>query len=184
MKIYTKTGDQGETSLLGGERVSKTNLRIEAYGTVDELNAWVGVLRDSIDDQKAIHEQLIYIQDKLFTAGSRLATHPDNKRSFPLPEMTEEHIEMLEKAMDEMDAELPPMKNFVLPGGHAAVSHAHVCRTVCRRAERRVIALQQHEKTDEIIARYLNRLSDFFFVLSRFVALKNNVQETPWKPAK
>lgn len=183
MKIYTKTGDKGETSLLGGERVSKTNLRIEAYGTVDELNAWVGVLRDSLQDAP-INEQLVFIQDKLFTAGSRLATHPDNKRNFPLPELTEEHIEMLEKAMDTMDAELPPMKNFVLPGGHPVVSNAHVCRTVCRRAERRVIDLQQREGTNEIIARYLNRLSDYFFVLSRFAALKNNVRETPWKPAK
>lgn len=183
MKIYTKTGDKGETSLLGGERVSKTNMRIEAYGTVDELNAWVGVLRDSIQNQR-IMEQLIFIQDKLFTAGSRLATHPDNKRNFSLPDLKDEHIEMLEKAMDEMDAELPPMKNFVLPGGHPAVSNAHVCRTVCRRAERRVIDLQQNEKVDEIIGRYLNRLSDYFFVLSRFLALENNAAETPWKPAK
>lgn len=182
MKIYTKTGDKGETSLLSGERVEKTNARIEAYGTVDELNAWVGVLRDSIQDE-TVNSQLTYIQDKLFTAGSHLATHPENKRDFNLPDITNEHIDMLEKAMDTMDSELPPMRNFVLPGGHIAVSNTHVCRTVCRRAERRVIDVMNQGKVNEIIVQYLNRLSDYFFVLSRFVAQKNNATETPWKPA-
>lgn len=183
MKVYTKTGDKGTTSLLGGSRVPKHNPRIEAYGTVDELNAYTGVLRDATNDA-SIDDELIEIQNLLFTIGSTLAAEPGAAKKFKLPEVTEENILFLERNIDRMDEVLPKMRNFVLPGGHIAVSHAHVARTVCRKAERRVIELAENDEVPEQIQPFLNRLSDYFFVLSRYIAHWNNVDEVPWKPNK
>ncbi|MGB0402965.1 MAG: cob(I)yrinic acid a,c-diamide adenosyltransferase [Salibacteraceae bacterium] len=180
MKVYTKTGDKGETSLLGGTRVKKSHIRIEAYGTVDELNSYIGVLRDhevSVHDQKV----LIEIQDRLFTLGSHLASDP-NKTKRKVPDIGENDIVFLEKEMDVMNETLPDMKSFVLPGGHKLVSFTHVARCVCRRAERLVIQLDDHEEVDGIIIRYLNRLSDYLFVLSRKFTQEKGAEETPWKP--
>jgi len=180
MKIYTKTGDQGTTSLFGGKRVSKANLRIDTYGTVDELNSWIGVLRDQPVNQSR-KEILIEIQDRLFTIGSILATEPENTK-VKIPSLSETDVELLEKKMDEMDATLPPMRFFVLPGGHSSVSFGHVTRTVCRRAERLVIALNEIEKIDPLVIKYLNRLSDYIFMLCRKMTHETNAEETPWKP--
>ncbi|MBP9925048.1 MAG: cob(I)yrinic acid a,c-diamide adenosyltransferase [Cyclobacteriaceae bacterium] len=180
MKIYTKTGDEGTTSLFGGKRVSKANLRIDAYGTIDELNSWMGVLRDqSINGSRS--ELLAEIQDRLFTIGSILATEPENKK-VKIPSLIETDIELLERKMDEMDTQLPAMRHFVLPGGHPSVSFGHVARTVCRRAERLVIALNQVEKVDSLTIKYLNRLSDFLFMLCRAMAFELKAPETQWKP--
>lgn len=180
MKIYTKTGDEGTTSLFGGKRVSKADLRIDAYGTIDELNSWMGVLRDQkINEFRS--EPLAEIQDRLFTIGSILATEPENKK-VKIPSLLEADVELLENQMDEMDNQLPAMRHFVLPGGHASVSFGHVARTVCRRAERLVIALDQIEKVDSLVIKYLNRLSDFLFVLCRSMAHELKAPETPWKP--
>jgi cob(I)alamin adenosyltransferase len=180
MKIYTKTGDEGTTSLFGGKRVSKANLRIDAYGTIDELNSWMGVLRDqNINGSRS--ELLAEIQDRLFTIGSILATEPENKK-VKIPSLIETDIELLERKMDEMDAQLPAMRHFVLPGGHPSVSFGHVARTVCRRAERLVIALNQIEKVDSLVIKYLNRLSDFLFMLCRAMAFELKAPETQWKP--
>jgi cob(I)alamin adenosyltransferase len=180
MKIYTKAGDEGETQLLGGAKVPKNHLRISAYGTVDELNAFVGLLRDqaSVDEFLPV---LAAIQDRLFTIGSYLATDPDQSQ-FPLPKFSEEDITVLEESIDAMEADLPPLKNFVLPGGHPANSAAHICRTVCRRAEREVVMLRENAEVNPTIIGYLNRLSDWFFVLSRILIYKNNAEEVVWKP--
>ncbi len=180
MKIYTKTGDKGTTALFGGKRVSKADLRIETYGTVDELNSYVGLVRDQPVNQnrKTI---LVEIQDRLFTIGSILATEPGNTK-VKIPSLAQDDVTLLEKEIDAMDAELPPMKSFVLPGGHQSVSFCHVARTVCRRAERLVIALDAQEKTDALVIQYLNRLSDYLFMLSRKMSAELNVEETPWKP--
>lgn len=180
MKIYTKTGDTGTTALFGGKRVSKADLRIETYGTVDELNAYVGLVRDQPVNQirKNI---LVEIQDRLFTIGSMLATEPGNTK-VKIPSILKEDIVVLEKAIDAMDALLPPMKSFVLPGGHPSVSFCHVARTVCRRAERLVIALDAQEKIDTLVIQYLNRLSDYLFMLSRKMSAELNAEEMPWKP--
>lgn len=180
MKIYTKTGDQGSTSLFGGKRVSKADLRIDTYGTVDELNSWVGVLRDQSVNQSR-KEILVEIQDRLFTIGSILATEPENTK-VKIPSLAENDIELLENKMDEMDAILPPMRFFVLPGGHTSVSFGHVARTVCRRAERLVIALSQSEKVDPLVIKYMNRLSDYLFMLCRTMAHELKAEETPWRP--
>lgn len=180
MKIYTKTGDSGETSLFGGKRVLKSDLRIDTYGTVDELNSWIGVLRDQPVNQTR-REILVEIQDRLFTIGSILATEPE-KVSPKIPVLTDGDVEVLEKSMDEMDLKLPPMRFFVLPGGHPSVSYGHVARTVCRRAERLVIALDQVEKVNPVVIRYLNRLSDFLFMLCRMMTQELAIEETPWKP--
>ena len=180
MKIYTKTGDQGTTSLFGGKRVLKSDLRIDTYGTVDELNSWIGVLRDQSVNQNR-SAVLIEIQDRLFTIGSILATEPGNTK-VKIPMLTETDITFLEKEIDAMDAVLPPMKFFVLPGGHQAVSFGHVTRTVCRRAERLVIALNQVDPINELVIKYLNRLSDFLFVLCRIMTHELQATETPWKP--
>lgn len=180
MKIYTKTGDKGQTSLIGGTRVPKDHIRIEAYGTVDELNSWLGVIRDSIADEKTKH-LLIHIQDKLFTIGSHLASDPE-KSKMKLPEITDEHVTLLEGEMDDIDKVVPPMKHFVLPGGHLAVSYTHVARCVCRRAERCVIHLSTSAPVAEIIIRYLNRLSDYLFMLSRKLTHDLGAEEIPWKP--
>lgn len=180
MKIYTKTGDEGMTSLFGGKRVSKADLRIDTYGTADELNSWIGVLRDQDINSKR-KGVLLAIQDRLFTIGSMLAVEPGNTK-VKVPVLTEPDVSFLEKEIDAMDANLPPMRSFVLPGGHPAVSFAHVARTVCRRSERLVIALHQNDPVDPLIIRYLNRLSDFLFVLARAVAQESGAEESPWKP--
>ena len=177
-KIYTKTGDKGETSLIGGTRLPKQHLRIEAYGTVDELNSHIGLVRDACEG-RPYYELLLSIQDRLFTMGSQLAADPE-KNKMVLPELAEEDLEVLEKAMDDMDAVLPPMKHFVLPGGHVHVSWCHIARCVCRRAERAVLRLAEDEKVDEIHAKYLNRLSDYLFMLSRQLSQDLGAQEIPW----
>lgn len=180
MKIYTKTGDQGTTALLGGTRVSKTHLRIEAYGTVDELNSYLGLLRDQqVNSERG--DFLVQIQEELFSIGSHLANEP-GKTKFPLPALNENLTRDLENAMDEMDRVLPPMKNFILPGGHPSVSMGHVARCVCRRAERQVVRLQEQEEVEQATIRFLNRLSDYLFVLCRKMAQELGIAETPWKP--
>lgn len=179
-KIYTKTGDKGETSLIGGTRLPKHHIRIEAYGNVDELNSFVGVVRDSVTENELIN-LLIEIQDRLFTIGSLLAADPE-KNKMQLPQLSESDIILLEKAIDKMNETLPEMKSFVLPGGHIAVSHCHVARCVCRRAERATLKLAENEKVDEIIYKYLNRLSDYLFVLSRKLTQDFKANEIPWKP--
>ena len=180
MKIYTKTGDGGTTALFGGKRVSKADLRIETYGTIDELNSFIGLVRDQEVNQKR-KEELVEIQDRLFTIGSILATEPGNTK-VKTPTLSEDDVQFLEQKIDIMDAALPAMRSFVLPGGHYAVSHCHVARTVCRRAERICIALGAHEAVEPLIIKYLNRLSDYLFVLSRKVSHELNAEETPWKP--
>ncbi len=180
MKIYTKTGDEGSTSLFGGRRVSKSALRIDTYGTIDELNSWVGVLRDQDINQKR-SSSLLEIQDRLFTIGSILAAEPGNSK-VKVPSLLESDITFIEKAIDNMDAILPPMRSFVLPGGHVSISWGHVARTVCRRAERLVISLHEIEKVDPLVIKYLNRLSDYLFVLCRMMTLELEVVETAWKP--
>ncbi|MEM6522227.1 MAG: cob(I)yrinic acid a,c-diamide adenosyltransferase [Bacteroidota bacterium] len=180
MKVYTKTGDKGTTSLFGGSRVSKSHIRIDSYGTVDELNSYVGLLRDQSINANKI-DLLIKIQDRLFTIGSILATEPGNNK-VKVPELLSSDVEDLERAMDEMDALLPEMKSFVLPGGHQSVSFCHIARCVCRRAERLVIELSQNEVVDNLVVQYLNRLSDYLFVLSRLMAQELKIVETPWVP--
>lgn len=180
MKIYTKTGDQGETSLIGGTRVPKYHLRIEAYGTVDELNSWVGLIRDQIADENHV-KQLLYIQDRLFTIGSLLAADPE-KSKMKLPSLSEADYKLLETEMDAMDEQLEPLKSFILPGGHPLVSQIHIARCVCRRAERLIVHLQNESKTDPVISIYLNRLSDYLFILSRWTAKHLNAEESPWTP--
>lgn len=180
MKIYTKTGDQGTTSLFGGKRVSKSDLRIETYGTIDELNSHIGLLRDQpVNASRS--EILIEIQDRLFTMGSMLATEPGNTK-VKIPVLSQNDIQFLENQIDAMDALLEPMKFFVLPGGHASISFAHIARTVCRRAERLTIALNELEPVEPLIIQYLNRLSDYIFVLCRMMTKDLGVNETPWKP--
>jgi cob(I)alamin adenosyltransferase len=181
MKIYTRTGDQGQTSLLGGSRVPKDHLRIEAYGTVDELNSHLGLLRDwSTERHKAMLQE---VQTTLFSIGSRLASGSDAEAdSFKVPQVTDAEITALETAMDELDKDLPVMRNFILPGGHPSVSQAHICRTVCRRAERRCVQLGVQEEVPAILIRYLNRLSDLLFVMARSLGHELGVAEHPWKP--
>lgn len=180
MKIYTKTGDAGTTSLFGGERVLKSHYRIDAYGTVDELNSFIGLLRDQPVNQSR-GDVLIEIQNKLFTIGAILATEPGNQK-VKVPQLADADVQVLEKAIDIMDANLPPIRNFVLPGGHQSVSFGHVARTVCRRAERLIIGLDTQEKVQPLVIQYMNRLSDYLFVLCRQMAADLNIQETPWKP--
>ncbi len=178
-RIYTKTGDDGQTGLFGGKRLPKNHLRIEAYGTVDELNAYLGVVRDSTKDA---HTLLVLkeIQDRLFAVGASLATDPEKNLS--TPDIKEEDVRMLEEEIDDMDAELPPLKNFILPGGHTTVSFCHVARCVCRRAERLVVALHAEEPVAPELLHYLNRLSDYLFVLSRKLASDLGVMEVVWNP--
>lgn len=180
MKVYTKTGDKGTTALFGGARVSKSHERINAYGTIDELNSYIGLVRDQEVNAKR-KEVLVEIQDRLFTIGSILATEPGNTK-VKVPALQDADIEALEKEIDKMEDELPPMKSFVLPGGHASVSFCHVARCVCRRAERLVVALNDHEPVHATVIQYLNRLSDYLFVLSRKMSKELNAEETPWKP--
>ncbi|MCZ8144225.1 cob(I)yrinic acid a,c-diamide adenosyltransferase [Flavobacterium sp.] len=189
MKVYTKTGDTGTTSLFGGDRVPKHHIRIESYGTVDELNSYIGLLRDQAINPlyQAI---LIEVQDRLFTVGAILATPPEKtvlkngeKRLQNLG-ITEMDVAYLENEMDKMDAELPPMTHFVLPGGHPTVSYCHIARCVCRRAERLAVHLNDIEPTEPLVITYLNRLSDFLFVLARKLTQDLNATETPWIPRK
>lgn len=180
MKVYTKTGDKGETSLLGGTRVPKHHLRIECYGTVDELNSWVGLVRAGFTEPET-QKLLDKIQNNLFVAGSQLATDPV-KTNVKIPELQESDIDDLEHGIDAMDKVLPPLKNFILPGGSVEIANAHLARCVCRRAERLATQLSYNEVVNPIVLKYLNRLSDYFFVLSRFIAHTNNVNEIPWKP--
>ena len=181
IKIYTKTGDKGTTSLIGGTKVLKSDLRIEAYGTVDELNSYVGLCRDLIADEsskKTLHE----IQDRLFTIGSSLACDPEKEPKMKIPDLKENDIVFLEKEIDKMNESLSEMKNFILPGGHPTVSHLHVARCVCRRAERCCVRLQDNDESALLIIKYLNRLSDHLFVLARYAAQLLGVEEIPWKP--
>jgi cob(I)alamin adenosyltransferase len=181
MKIYTKTGDKGQTSLFGGRRVSKANLRIETYGTIDELNAHVGLLRDLTDDTDE-RELLYEIQNKLFVAGAILASDPEKEKSKMIPDITESDIDLLERKIDLFNETLEPLQSFILPGGHINVSQCHVARCVCRRAERMAVALSDLEKVDELIIKYLNRLSDLLFVLARKQAKDRGVEEIKWLP--
>lgn len=180
MKIYTKTGDKGETSLFGGKRVPKHNIRIDAYGTVDELNSYIGLIRDQDIDKESINI-LIEIQDRLFTVGSILATESGNKK-VKIPQLYKEDIELLENEMDKMNEYLPEMRSFVLPGGHTIVSYCHITRCVCRRAERLISHLSENEDIELLVLQYLNRLSDYLFVLARKIVVDKDVQEVEWKP--
>jgi len=180
-KLYTKTGDKGQTSLLGGKKVSKAHMRIDAYGNVDELNSFIGLLKDHQEVEARIANQFYWIQENLFTIGSVLATEPDFK-GFELPKISSIEIKQLEVWIDKASGELPELKNFILPGGHQVVSLCHVCRTVCRRAERSIIALSEHEEVAPEIIQFMNRLSDYFFVMSRKMAQILNAPETPWSP--
>jgi cob(I)alamin adenosyltransferase len=219
IKIYTKTGDKGTTALIGGTKVSKGHLRIEAYGTVDELNSFIGLLTDHLNQTAnptlatrgtaapptpaaaaaptpgaaSTPEAtplfadtplfLREIQDRLFTIGSSLACDPEKEPKLKIPDLKEEDVQLLEKEIDRMEAILPPMKFFVLPGGHVAVSTAHIARCVCRRAERGCVRLQDEQLfVEPLVLRYLNRLSDYLFVLSRYAAHQLLVPEIPWKP--
>ncbi|WP_375585292.1 cob(I)yrinic acid a,c-diamide adenosyltransferase [Cyclobacterium xiamenense] len=182
MKIYTKTGDKGETSLLGGTRVHKSHLRIDAYGTIDELNAQMGLLRDQEVNQKR-SEKLYAIQDRLFVIGASLATDPELK-TFKLPALRKEDVTFLEEEIDSMETNLPALRNFIIPGGHPVVSFAHIARTVCRRAERAVVLLAESSPVDPLITEYVNRLSDYLFVLGRQLALELKVNEVTWRSEK
>ncbi|MBI9052233.1 MAG: cob(I)yrinic acid a,c-diamide adenosyltransferase [Bacteroidales bacterium] len=179
-KIYTKTGDKGETSLIGGTRVPKYHDRIEAYGTVDELISYIGLIRDQKIDNHFI-SVLIEIQDRLMTCASILATDCENCE-VKIPEIIEKDIEMLENEIDTMEQSLPPLTSFILPGGHQTVSFCHIARNICRRAERLSIKVQEQYKYSEKVNQYLNRLSDYLFVLSRKLSIDLNAKEIPWKP--
>ena len=182
IKIYTKTGDKGTTSLIGGTKVSKSDLRIETYGTVDELNSYIGLVGDhfSEDHSKGILKE---IQDRLFTIGSSLACDGEKEPKMKIPDLKEEDIILLEKEIDKMNEVLPEMKWFILPGGHVAVSTVHIARCVCRRAERNCVNMQQHEMfVEPLVIKYINRLSDYLFVLARYIGHQLNVQEIAWKP--
>ncbi len=179
MKIYTRKGDDGKTALLGGDRVSKHHLRVEAYGTVDELNSHIGMLRAMTQDAK-ITAILADVQDRLFTLGSYLASAAGSKMI--LPQLEDSDISFLETEIDRMTSELPELKNFILPGATVPGSQAHVVRCVCRRAERLVVMLRDNEEVEEMIIPYLNRLSDYFFTLARFLDRQNGGEEITWSP--
>jgi len=181
-KIYTKTGDKGTTSLIGGTKVSKAHLRIEAYGTVDELNSYTGLCKDLIGD--AHSKQILQeVQDRLFTIGSSLACDPEKEPKLRIPDLKESDITLLEKEMDAMNEKLTPMKSFILPGGHPTISQIHIARCVCRRAERCCVRLEIEKlEVESLILKYLNRLSDYYFVLARYTAHLLNVPDVPWKP--
>ena len=180
MKIYTKTGDKGYTSLIGGTRVPKHHLRIESYGTVDELNSYIGLIRDQeiLPEDK---EMLKEIQDRLFTVGSTLASDPEKSR-MKIPDLLDADIELLEKQMDEMNTFLPPLKHFILPGGNTIASYCHIARCVCRRAERQAVHLAELEWVDDKVIVYLNRLSDYLFTLGRKVVFEHKSKENIWIP--
>jgi cob(I)alamin adenosyltransferase len=181
-KIYTRTGDKGTTSLIGGTKVPKSHLRIEAYGTIDELNSFIGICRDLLQDEKN-RAMLLEIQDRLFTIGSSLACDPVREPKMQIPDLKETDILLLENEIDRMSEAMPAMKNFILPGGHVSVSNLHVTRCVCRRAERCCVRLEQESyAVDAAIIKYLNRLSDYLFMLARFTGHQLGVAEIPWKP--
>jgi len=180
MKIYTKKGDQGSTGLIGGTRVSKGDVRIEAYGTVDELNSYIGLVSTMPIDNLYIL-QLQEIQDRLFTIGSHLAADPE-KSKMQLPDLLEADVEKLENWMDAMDEALAPLTAFILPGGHAISAHTHVARCICRRAERMAVILDELEGVEALVLTYLNRLSDYLFMLSRKISLDLGVSEHTWTP--
>jgi len=182
MKIYTRKGDQGLTALIGGTRVPKHHLCIEAYGTVDELNSVIGLVKDHQPANGQL-DLLASIQNRLFEIGATLASDP-NKSRMTIPDLRETDITALEQAMDEMDAQLPELKAFILPGGHPAVSFCHLARCVCRRAERLAVHLAASKKVAPKVVQYLNRLSDYLFVLARWVGQELKVEETPWVPRK
>ncbi len=178
--IYTRGGDQGMTSLLGGRRVAKYHQKIESYGTIDELMAHTALLRDMTNDEK-IKSQLLVVLDKLMSAASIIAADGEELPA-NMPELSEEDVEFLEKSIDQMDHTLPPLHSFILPGGDAASSQAHITRTVCRRAERNILKLNETEPVEAIIIKYFNRLSDYYFLLSRMLSYISGVPEIPWKP--
>lgn len=182
LKIYTKTGDLGKTSLIGGTKVLKSHLRIESYGTVDELNSYIGLVNDHLLDK---HSKIILkeIQDRLFTIGSSLACDPVKEPLMKIPDLKEADILLLEDEIDKMNETLPEMKSFILPGGNIAVSTVHVARCICRRAERICVHLQQEDIfVDPLVIKYLNRLSDYLFILARYTGHLLGVEEIPWKP--
>jgi len=179
-KIYTKTGDKGETSLIGGTRVPKYHDRIEAYGTLDELNSFVGHLRDQLTEEH-IRKILLHVQENLFIAESLLATDDEVEISRELPNLLEEDVVELELEIDRMNLILPDLNSFILPGGHPMVSLCHVCRTVCRRGERLIIRLASETSVEPLLIKYINRLSDYLFVLARQLAFDLNVDDLPWK---
>ncbi len=179
MKIYTKTGDTGVTSLLGGTKVSKADIRLEAYGTVDELNSAVGLLISDLVDETEI-TFLTEVQKQLFELGSELAVDPDHPPGFSFDTIAEKDIEALESRIDAYTEDLPELKNFVLPGGSSSASHAHLCRTICRRAERRSVALHAQSPVRAQVVVYLNRLSDYFFVLARYILHQQGGEEVIW----
>ena len=189
MKIYTKTGDKGTTALFGGTRVPKHHIRIESYGTVDELNSYIGLVKDQKPDEHT-KEILNIIQDRLFTLGAILATDPEKailksgKERLNIPKITEGDITLLETEMDKMNEDLPEMTHFILPGGHQAVSFCHIARCVCRRAERLTVELNDQENINNAILKYLNRLSDYLFVLARMLSKDLSVAEIKWIPEK
>ncbi len=179
MKIYTKKGDKGETSLIGGDRVKKHHIRIEAYGTIDELNSYIGILRSFTSD--AINTNVLpEVQDRLFTIGSILASAPGSKMI--VPDLHETDIVLLEKSIDKMHEELPELKSFVLPAGSLEIAHCHVARCICRRAERLIVDLAENQEVEPGIIQYVNRLSDYLFVLGRYTARMQGVEEVSWKP--
>lgn len=181
-KIYTKTGDRGTTSLIGGTKVSKGHLRIEAYGTVDELNSYIGLCKDlltGVTDTILLQE----VQDRLFTIGSSLACDPEKEPKMKIPDLKEEDISLLEKEIDRMNEVLPVMKFFILPGGHPTISHLHIARCICRRAERTCVRLEaEGEEVEAIVIKYINRLSDYLFMLARFAGHELQVREIAWRP--
>lgn len=181
MKIYTKTGDQGSTSLIGGTKVSKSHLRIEAYGTVDELNSYIGLCKDLLTGENS-KRVLQEIQDRLFTIGSALACDPAKETKMKIPDLKEADIVFLEKEIDNMNDGLPAMKSFILPGGHPTISQVHIARCVCRRAERCCVRLaSEKNEVEPIIIKYLNRLSDYLFILARYTGHLLNIADIPWK---
>jgi cob(I)alamin adenosyltransferase len=194
VKIYTKTGDGGKTSLIGGTKISKSHLRIESYGTVDELNSVIGLCNDYLSQTKAVNNSEHYsiakaqvtlkeVQDRLFTIGSSLACDPEKEPTMKMPDLLESDVERLEHEMDAMNETLPKMRFFILPGGSLVISYLHLARTVCRRAERCCVRMQHEELyIDNLVIKYINRLSDYLFVLSRFVGHLLQVEEIPWKP--
>ena len=181
-RIYTKTGDQGTTSLIGGTKVPKSHIRIESYGTVDELNSHIGLIKDLTADPTC-NKILSEIQDRLFTIGSSLACDPEKETKLLIPDLKESDTVLLENEIDRMDAALPEMKSFILPGGHPTVSHIHIARCVCRRCERLCVQMKENDMfVDDKVVQYLNRLSDYLFVLSRYSAHLLGINEIPWKP--
>lgn len=182
LKIYTKTGDAGKTSLIGGTKVPKSHIRIESYGTVDELNSYIGMVGDYLADSSS-KVTLKEIQDRLFTIGASLACDPDKESLMKIPDLKESDVLLLENEIDKMNDVLPVMRHFILPGGHIAVSTTHVARCVCRRAERICVSMQQEEIfVEPIVIKYLNRLSDYLFVLARYTGHLLQVEEIAWRP--